>query len=136
VSAVLLFDGTCGFCARSVRLILRHDRRGTLRFAALQGAHGTALRSRHPELAGIDSMVWVEPATPGNPERVWVRSAAALKIAGYLGGLWQLARAAGVLPRALLEWAYDLIARHRHQLPGALDACFVPSPEIRARFLD
>ena len=85
MSPVLLYDGTCGFCARSVQLILRHDRRGTLRFAALQGGYGAEVRSRHPELAGIDSMVWVEPATPGNPERLWVRSGAALQMVRYLG---------------------------------------------------
>ena len=136
MSPVLLYDGTCGFCARSVQLILQHDRRGTLRFAALQGAYGAAARSRHPELAGIDSMVWMEPATPGTTERVWVRSAAALQIARYLGGLWHIARAAGVLPRPLLDWAYNVIARHRHHLPGAHDTCLLPSPEIRARFLD
>jgi len=133
---VLLYDETCGFCARSVQLILRHDRRGTLRFAALQGAYGAEVRSRHPELAGIDSMVWVEPATPGNPERLWVRSGAALQMVRYLGGLWHVARAAGVLPRPLLDAAYNLIARHRHHLPGAHDTCLVPRPEIRARFLD
>ena len=117
-------------------MILRHDRRGTLRFAALQGAYGAEVRSRHPELAGIDSMVWVEPATPGNPERLWVRSGAALQVVRYLGGLWHVARAAGVLPRPLLDSAYDLIARHRHHLPGAHDRCLVPPPEIRPRFLE
>lgn len=133
---VLLYDGTCGFCARSIQLILRHDRRGTLRFAALQGTYGAAVRSRHPELAGIDSMVWVEPETPGNPERVSVRSAAGLRIARYLGGIWQVALAARVVPRAVLDAAYNLIARHRHHLPGAHDMCLVPPPEIRTRFLD
>ena len=133
---VLLYDGACGFCARSVQLILRHDHRGTLRFAALQGTYGAAVRSRHPELAGIDSMVWVEPETPGNPERVSVRSAAALRIARYLGGMWHVALAARVLPRAVRDAAYNLIARHRHHLPGAHDICPVPAAEIRARFLE
>jgi predicted DCC family thiol-disulfide oxidoreductase YuxK len=133
---VLLYDGTCGFCAGSVRFLLRHDRRGTLRFASLQGAYGAGVRSRHPELAGIDSMVWVEPAAAGDAERVSVRSAAALRIARYLGGIWSVALAAAIVPRGWLDRAYDLMARHRHQLPGASDTCLVPAPEVRARFLD
>jgi predicted DCC family thiol-disulfide oxidoreductase YuxK len=81
-------------------------------------------------------MIWVEPAGGGAPERVVVRSAAALRVAGYLGGAWTLARAAWLVPRPLRDAAYDLLARHRHHLPGGSDACFVPAPEAKARFLD
>ncbi len=81
-------------------------------------------------------MIWVEPAGGGAPERVFVRSAAALRVAAYLGGAWTLARAAWLLPRPLRDAAYDLLARHRHRFPGASAACFVPPREVRARFLD
>lgn len=134
--SVLLFDGTCGFCASRVRMILRHDRRGTLRFASIDGAYGRGVRARHPELTSIDSMVWVEPAAGGGPERVWVRSEAALHVARYLGGFWRLALAGALLPQRLRDAAYDLVARHRHRWPGAGDSCVVPTPEMRARFLD
>jgi predicted DCC family thiol-disulfide oxidoreductase YuxK len=135
VDPVLLFDGTCGFCAASVQLILRHDRRGTLRFAPLQSAYGGGVRGRHPEL-GLDSIVWVEPAADGTPERVFVRSAASLRVARYLGGVWRLALVYALLPVRLRDAAYDFVARHRHHLPGSGNSCLVPSPEIRARFLD
>src|SRR5207249_5825257 len=71
---VLYYDGECGVCTRSVALVLRHDRRGTLRFASLRGAPGGALLVRHPELAGVDSMFWVEAAVNG--EVVLARSEA------------------------------------------------------------
>jgi predicted DCC family thiol-disulfide oxidoreductase YuxK len=135
VNPVLLYDGACGFCSASVQWILRHDRRGTLRFAALQGEYGAAVRSRHAELAAVDSMVWVDPATPHEPERVSIRSAAALCMARYLGGVWRLALVGRALPRQLRDPAYDFIARHRHHLPGARDTCLVPGPDVRARFL-
>src|SRR5687768_4535202 len=54
---VLLYDDTCGFCAESVQLVLKHDRRGTLQFASLYGSFGAAVLARHPHLAGVDSMV-------------------------------------------------------------------------------
>jgi predicted DCC family thiol-disulfide oxidoreductase YuxK len=133
---VLLYDGTCGFCADSVQLVLRHDRRGTLRFASLQGEFGQAVRARHPELSRADTVVWVEPASAGRDERVLLRSDAALKVAGYLGGRFHLARAAALLPRPIRDAAYNLVARHRHQLSGGGPSCLVPGPEVRARFLD
>lgn len=133
---MLLYDGTCGFCADSVQLVLRHDRRGTLRFASLQGAFGQAVRARHPELLRADTVIWVEPASAGRRERVLLRSDAALKVAGYLGGWFQLTRAAALLPRRLRDAIYDLVARHRHQLSGDGPSCLVPGPAVRARFLD
>jgi predicted DCC family thiol-disulfide oxidoreductase YuxK len=133
---VLLYDGTCGFCADSVQLVLRHDRRGTLRFASLQGAFGQAVRARHPELSRADTVAWVEPASSGREERVLLRSDAALKVAGYLGGWFHLTRLAAVLPRPLRDAAYNLVARHRHQLSGGGPSCLVPGPDVRSRFLD
>lgn len=133
---MLLYDGTCGFCADSVQLVLRHDRRGTLRFASLQGAFGQAVRARHPELARADTVIWFEPASSGRDERVLLRSDAALQVAAYLGGWFHLTRVARVLPRPLRDAAYDLVARHRHQLSGDGPSCLVPGPDVRARFLD
>lgn len=133
---VLLYDGTCGFCARSVQFVLRRERpNGTLRFARLEGPLGTALRSRHPELARIDSVLWYEPGTAASPERLLWRSRGALRVAHYLGGVWSLLASLGALvPRPLRDAVYDWIARHRHDL--AADACLVPTPEQRRRFLD
>lgn len=131
---VLLYDGACGFCGATVALVLRRDRKGTLRFAPLGGAFARDVAARHPARAGADSVVWVEPAAAGAPERVLARSAAALRIASYLGGVWTLALGAWLVPRPLRDAVYDLVARHRHRLSGA--ACFVPTPEVRARFLD
>jgi predicted DCC family thiol-disulfide oxidoreductase YuxK len=133
---VLLYDGACGFCADSVQLVLRHDRRGSLRFAALQGAFGQAVRSRHPELDEVDSVVWVEPGEDGGSERTLVRSDAALRVARYLGGPFHLARAAGLLPRAVRDAAYALVARHRHRLTAGGPRCLIPPPDVRERFLD
>ena len=132
---VLLYDGTCGFCAETVQTVLRHDRRGTLRFAPLHGAFAASLRARHPELGSIDSMVWVEPA-PGGSEHVLVRSAAALRVARYLGGIWRVALLGRLLPEAAREALYEFIARHRHQMARPREGCLVVPPEQRDRFLE
>src|SRR3954451_25037195 len=80
-SPVLLYDGVCGFCNKTVQMILDRDRRGTMRFAALQSDYGQATIERHPELRGVDSVVFVERAAEG--ERVYARSDAALRVAAY-----------------------------------------------------
>jgi predicted DCC family thiol-disulfide oxidoreductase YuxK len=133
---VLLYDGACGFCSRTVQLVLRHDRQGALRFAPLQSPFAARVIARHAELTDLDSLMWVEPAAGGGLERVLVRSAAALRVAAYLGGWWRTLRCVKLAPRALRDAAYGLVARHRHRLFGTSDRCFVPPPEVRARFLD
>ena len=134
---ILLYDGTCGLCARSVQFVLQHERRAkTLRFASLQGATGTAVRRRHPELESVDSVIWYAPAESRGAERVLVKSSAALEVLSYLGGGWRaLAMLGRMAPRVLRDAVYDLVARHRHKLAGG-DACLLPTPEQRARFLD
>jgi predicted DCC family thiol-disulfide oxidoreductase YuxK len=129
---VLLYDGSCGFCAESVQFALRHDRKSVLRFAALDGAFGRDLRARHPALAGVDSLVLVEPGDAG--ERVRIRSDAALAVVEAFGGWWVAARAARIIPRAVRDLIYRVVARHRHRLSRAA-ACIVPTPEQASRFL-
>jgi predicted DCC family thiol-disulfide oxidoreductase YuxK len=118
-----------------VRFVLEHERQHVLRFAALASKLGRDVRERHPEIAGADSMIWVD--APGTShERVRVRSAAALRVARYMGGAWKLALAAVIVPPPLRDAIYDFVARHRHRLTRADDRCYVPPPSVRQRFLE
>ncbi|GFG87490.1 thiol-disulfide oxidoreductase DCC family protein [Mycolicibacter algericus] len=132
---VLLYDGVCGVCNRAVQAILRFDRHGTLRFAALDSDFARAVTQRHPELRDIDSMVFVE--NPGRPdERVSIRSSAALRVVSYLGGPFRMLLAARLIPAALRDRLYDRFAAVRYRLAGRHDSCPVPAAEVRARFLE
>jgi predicted DCC family thiol-disulfide oxidoreductase YuxK len=133
---VLLYDGTCGLCSATVRFLLRRDKKQLLRFASLEGDYGRSVLDTCPELEGVDSIVWSEPATADHPAHVLTRSAAALRIALYLGGAWKLTLVFTVVPRSIRDWVYDLVARHRHRLMGSSEQCLVPPPEARDRFLD
>jgi predicted DCC family thiol-disulfide oxidoreductase YuxK len=139
LAPLLLYDGDCGFCARSVRFVLaREGRDRSLRFATLQGPAGQAVRTARPDLAGIDSVLWVEPGPDGSVARVLVRSDATLRTLAYLGGGWRaLAALGGLVPRRLRDPVYDLVARHRLRLAGRADAaCLVPTAAQRRRFVD
>jgi predicted DCC family thiol-disulfide oxidoreductase YuxK len=137
-SALLLFDGTCGFCAQSVQFVLRHERRRqTLRFASLQSHAGMEVRERHPELNQVDSVIWVEAGQGASAETILVRSAAVLRVLHYLGGVWSvLAWIGALVPRFIRDGLYDLVARNRQRLIRGGLACLLPTPEQRARFVD
>jgi predicted DCC family thiol-disulfide oxidoreductase YuxK len=131
---VLLYDGVCGFCNRAVQFVLARDRRGTMRFAPLQGDFAVGVLARHPECRGIDSLILVEPAHPAG-ERIAVRSAALLGLAAYLGGPWRAATLLRIVPRAIRDWAYDRFASVRYRVFGRFDSCPLPSADQRTRFL-
>jgi predicted DCC family thiol-disulfide oxidoreductase YuxK len=130
---ILLYDGVCGFCNKSVQMIIAHDKKGLLKFAPLQSRYGQEVTARH-NLQHIDSVIFVDNSSA--TERVFLRSSAALRIAGYLGGWWKLLLAFYIVPRPIRDFCYDLFATYRYRFFGKYDSCMLPSPEVRSRFLD
>lgn len=132
---LVLYDGVCGLCDRSVQFLLRVDRRRVLTFAALQGEAAAALRERTPALAGVDSVIYIrDHGTPR--ERPFLRSRAAVEVLRAVGGGWRLLGSfLRLVPPPLRDAAYDYVARHRYGWFGRFDACKLPTPEERSRFI-
>src|SRR4029453_4098533 len=99
-------------------------------FAPLEVRTFAALAADHPELRGIDSFVLRQG------DRVHVRSSAPVRILMALGGPWRRAAALPATPRPLRARLYDFVARRRYRWFGKSDSCRIPTPELRARFLD
>lgn len=127
---LVLYDGDCGFCAKSVRWILAHERDHDLRFAPLQGATAAELRRRHPQIPEtIESVVYVAGG------RAHLRSKALLHLARHLRAPWRWAHAVRWFPGAVLDLGYRLVAAVRYRIWGRADACQLVTPAQRARFL-
>ena len=133
---LLLYDGVCGLCDRLVQVVLARDRRAVFHFASLQSPAAKAVLAQFgqnpDELNTIYVVVNYQSAAP----RLVSRGNAALFVSEMLGWPWKAARLLGVLPHGLLDWAYDLVARHRYRMFGRYDQCVIPRPEHRARFVD
>ncbi|HSK13753.1 MAG TPA: thiol-disulfide oxidoreductase DCC family protein [Phnomibacter sp.] len=128
---VLLFDGVCNLCSASVQFIIRHDPHARLRFAALQSDPGEQLlRSHHLPEKELKSLVLIEKG------RVYTRSTGALRVARYLSGLWPLLYVFIIVPRFLRDPVYDLIGRNRYRWFGKKTSCWLPTPDLKARFID
>lgn len=127
---IVLYDGVCGLCDRTVRWMIPRDRDRVLRFAPLQGETAAALRARHPEIPEtLESVVLVDGG------RVYLRSKAFLHGSRYLTRPWRWAWHLRWLPAFLLDLGYRVIARLRYRVWGKKDTCTIPAPEERARFL-
>lgn len=131
---LVLYDGECGLCDRSVQVLLDRDRAGVLTYAPLQGETARALLARHRLPTELQTVVFVRDEGTGE-ERAFTRSAAAIEILRALGGAWRLAAAFRLVPRPLRDVLYHWVANHRYGWFGRVDACRLPAPELRARFL-
>ena len=136
-SPLVLYDGVCGLCDRTVQWLLDHDPEGKLTFAALQGDTAAEIRARHPELPeGLDSIILVEhPNDVGGKERVVWHSHAIFRLLSYLPAPWRFFRWLSIIPRPLTDLGYRGVAAIRYRIWGTLEACRLPSPEEAARFL-
>ena len=130
MGAIVLFDGVCNFCNSSVNFVIEHDKAGYFKFAPLQSEIGAELVAKHGiDMAATDSVIVVEG------DRAYTHSSGALKIARRLDGIWSWTYALIIVPKPLRDLAYRLFANYRYRLFGRQDACMMPTPEIRARFL-
>ncbi len=131
-TTLILVDGTCIFCDRLVSQILRLDKHGLFRFTHLQGERARALLARHGLALDIDTIYAVSDYGGAN-ERVHVDGAAGRLIWPRL--FW-FAWLLYLVPLFLLNLQYRLFAKVRYRIFGQADACIVPSPEERLRFLE
>jgi predicted DCC family thiol-disulfide oxidoreductase YuxK len=130
---VVLFDGVCNICSRTVNFIIDRDPKGKFRFASLQSEAGRRI------LEGFGNTV-----SPGDPEtivvidrsHVYQRSGALLRVARHMRGAWPLLTALLVVPRPVRDALYRWAAARRYRWFGKSDTCRVPTQELRARFLD
>ena len=136
-TTVVFYDGVCGLCNRLVQFLLKRDARGRLRFARLQGDLARKeLLPQGYDPADLDSVFVI--AEWGSPhQRVLTRSRAVLHAGSRLGGGWGIAARIGqIVPIAIADRVYRFVARRRYRVFGKFDACPLPRPEWRERFLE
>jgi predicted DCC family thiol-disulfide oxidoreductase YuxK len=127
---VILFDGVCNLCNGFVQFVIARDPGGRFQFAALQSGAARRVLGDEAGRRWSDSMVLVER------DRIATRSEAALRIARRLRFPWPLAYVFIVVPAPIRDWVYDLVAGNRYKWFGKRDVCMVPTPALRARFID
>jgi predicted DCC family thiol-disulfide oxidoreductase YuxK len=127
-----LFDGYCVLCSGFTQFCLRHDGDGRLKFASTQSAFGQELvRSLGLPPETTDKTVLLI-----EDDKVFSQSTAVLRSLRHLRGWPRLLRPLVLVPRFLRDPVYDLVARNRYRWFGRRTSCFVPTPEIRSRFVD
>ncbi len=128
---IIVFDAQCLLCNGWVQFLLRHDRKGTFKFAAIQGTAGQKLLSLEGlKVHGLQTLLLVDG------QRSWQHTAAIFRVLHALGWPWRLAWLAWLVPSVIRDPLYRLVARNRYRVFGRTEVCILPPPDYAARFLD
>lgn len=129
-NGIVLFDGICNFCNGSVNFIIERDPEAYFKFAPLQSEIGEKLSSEYGiNKAETDSIILIEDG------KAHTHSDAALRITRKLSGAWSWLYGFRFVPAFIRDFAYKLFAKNRYRMFGKQEACMLPTPDIRARFL-
>jgi len=128
---IVLFDGECNLCNKTVRFIIRRDPKAKFRFASVQSESGQLLlKQLSLPIDRYDSIVYI------CDDKFYLKSTAVLTILSKLGSGWQLLSFLIIFPLFLRDKVYDFIAKWRYKWFGHLESCIVPAPENSDRFLE
>ena len=128
---IILFDGNCNLCNQSVQFVIEHDKENLFQFASLQSDFGQDfLKKNQFELLNFNSIIYIEG------EQFFTKSSAALKIAQQLNGKIAWLSIFLIVPKPLRDIVYSFIAKNRYRWFGKKESCWLPSPELKTKFLD
>ena len=128
---LILFDGICNFCNKSILMIIKHDTKDRFVFASLQSDIGKEITNYLGiDISTIDSIILYKPSIA-----YYIKSTAAIKIMNQFGGFWKASYIFWIFPEVIRNKVYDFIAKNRYKWFGKKDNCMIPSKKIREKFL-
>ncbi len=129
---IILFDGVCNLCNSAINFIIKRDKKDIFRYASLQSEIGKKLiAERKIDTSKLDSILLIDPKVA-----YYYKSTAALQIAKQLSGLYPLLSVFLIFPTFFRDWIYDIIAKNRYKWFGKKESCMIPTPELKALFID
>lgn len=129
---LILFDGVCNLCNDAVLKVIKNDKKNVFLFTALQSETGKEIISTVGiDVSKIDSIILYEQETA-----YYIKSTAALRIMKDFSGFWKIMQIFTILPTSFNDFFYDFIARNRYKWFGKKESCMIPTPELKAKFLD
>ena len=128
---IILFDGVCNFCNRTVNIILKYDQDLHFQFAASQSQAGINILQHYK----LDQKASASVILIAN-EKVYTKTDAVIQIATHLKGWPRLFRLIQFIPKPIRDFGYDLVAKNRYALFGKMETCRIPDESTRHRFLE
>lgn len=128
---VILFDGVCNLCNGFVQFIIKNDKKNKFKFCSLQSKEGRKIIDQ-----GDDNIKNIDSVLLFTENKIYHKSTAVLKISKSLGFPYNLILASRIIPTKLRDSIYDYIAKNRYKWFGKKTSCWIPSDNLKKKFLD
>ena len=147
---IILFDGVCVLCNYWARFIIKYDTQKKFKLASVQSPIGQEILKYYGmPLTTFDTLLYIEGLdlenlstdnvsiknTDKKNNQLFIKTAAIFRVVSQLGIPWRLVVIFKIIPAALSDRAYNIIARNRYQLFGKKEHCILPTPDHTSRYL-
>ena len=128
---IVLFDGMCNLCNNAVQVIIKNDRKKQFRFASLQSNFGKEILLKNNLRSGdLSSFLFLDNG------HLYSQSTGALRVAKYLDGMWPALYVLMIVPPFIRNAVYKWVANNRYKWFGRQATCWLPTPDLWARFIN
>jgi predicted DCC family thiol-disulfide oxidoreductase YuxK len=128
---IILFDGVCNLCNCFVQFTIERDKQSKFKFASLQSKSGQYLLAQNKlPVENFTSFVYLKGG------QCLLKSSAILHFLKELGGVWKVFFILILIPKPIRDFVYSFIANSRYKIFGRRESCFLPTPELKNRFLE
>lgn len=127
---IILFDGVCNLCNSGVQKIIEKDDKNLFQFASLQSNFGQEfLQKNNLSTEEFNSMILIDG------DKFYTRSDAALKIGKELKGIYKFSGLLLWIPKFIRNTVYDFVSSNRYKWFGKKESCWLPTPELKQKFI-
>lgn len=127
---IIIFDGICNFCNKSVNFIIKRDTKVHFLFTPIQSDVAKEIMHKYDlNSKDIDSIILIKD------DRYFTKSDAILEILKDLSGYWFLFRIFKIVPKIMRDYLYNFISKNRYKFFGKKNSCMLPTKDLKKRFL-
>jgi predicted DCC family thiol-disulfide oxidoreductase YuxK len=127
---LILFDGDCAFCNRSVQFILKYDHQKIFFFSSLESETGLSVKQEFGlSKTYCDSLIYIRQGKllVASEAAVWIGSEMRFPV-NLLAGLY-------LFPSVLRNSLYSLIAKNRESILKKRNTCLILEENQKYRFI-
>jgi predicted DCC family thiol-disulfide oxidoreductase YuxK len=128
---IVLFDGVCNLCSSAVQFIIKRDKKNQFLFVSLQSSSASELLKKYNYAeSNFNSFILIDN------NKIYTHSSAVLRVVKYLSSIWSVLYLFIIVPKFIRDGIYNFIAKRRYKWFGKKEECWIPSPELKEKFLD
>ncbi len=128
---IVLFDGDCNFCNKTVQYIIKYDREDKICFASQQSKTGIKIMNENNCLdKSLNTIVFIKD------KNVFVKADAIIEISQLLTGFPKIIIILKMVPKIVRDNIYGAFSKYRYNIFGKKNECIIPTKEIKSKFID